>query len=60
MPVPVITVASGGLPVVQVVPGAPAPQAALPVFESPNGRGLAVTKVTAPKAGLAVTYTAAP
>jgi hypothetical protein len=39
---PVVTVASKGLPVVEVAAG----KLALPVTEAANGQGLAVTKVT--------------
>ena len=46
---PVVMVAAGGLPVVGVAAG-------LPVTEAANGKGLAVTLVTAPKGGLGVTY----
>jgi hypothetical protein len=48
----VVTVASGGLPVVDVT--ATTPKLGLPVTETT--RGVAVTKVTAPKPGLAVVY----
>jgi hypothetical protein len=41
MSLPVVTVASRGLPVVEAVAG----KLALPVIEATNGRGLAVTKV---------------
>jgi hypothetical protein len=53
MALPVVTVASGGLPVVDVtsVP----PRTGLPVKEATNGRGIAVTKVTG-KPGLPVVY----
>jgi hypothetical protein len=54
MAMPVVTVAAGGLPVVDVtsVP----PMRGLPVTESTNGKGLAVTKVTGGKPGLPVVY----
>ena len=55
MPLPVVTVASGGLPVADVT--ATAPKLGLPVKEATNGYGIAVTKVAAGKPGLAVTYT---
>lgn len=54
MPVAVVTVASGGLPVVDV--SATTPTLGLPIIEASNGRGIAVTTVTAGKPGLAVTY----
>src|SRR5262245_45628376 len=57
MALPVVTVASGGLPVVDVT--AVAPMRGLPVTEATNNRGLAVTKVVGGKPGLAVVYTAA-
>jgi len=53
---PVVTVAAGGLPVVDVT--AASPRLGLGVTEAANGRGMAVTKVIAPKPGLAVTYVA--
>ena len=53
MSLPVVTVASGGLPVVDVT--AIAPRTGLPVIEATNGRGIAVTKVVA-KPGLPVVY----
>lgn len=52
----VVTVASGGLPVVDVT--AIAPKRGLPVTEAANGRGVAVTKVTG-RPGLPVVYVAA-
>jgi hypothetical protein len=52
MALPVVTVASGGIPVVDVT--ATAPKLGLPVTETT--RGIPVTKVTAPKPGLAVVY----
>jgi hypothetical protein len=59
MATPVVTVASGGLPVVDVT--ATAPKLGLPVSEAPVPtlpafpKGVAVTKVVG-KPGLAVTY----
>ena len=58
MATPVVTVASGGLPVVDCT--AVAPLRGMPVTEATNGRGIAVTKVAAGKPGLAVVYTTAP
>jgi hypothetical protein len=55
MALPVVTVAAGGLAVVDVT--STPPKLSLPVSEAANGRGLAVTKVVG-KPGLAVTYTA--
>ena len=57
MAMPVVTVASGGLPVVDVT--ATTPKMGLPVSEAANGRGTPVTKVTG-KPGLAVTYVVPP
>ena len=62
MPLAVVTVASGGIPVVDVT--ATFPRLGLPVSEAATGRGLAVTKVT-PNAvglppGLPVTYVVPP
>ena len=54
MAITVITVVSGGLPVVDV--SATTPLLGAPVTEAANGRGMAVTKVTLPKGGLPVTY----
>ena len=51
MGMPVISVASGGLPVVETPLGKP-------VSEAANGRGVAVTKVIG-KPGLPVVYVAA-
>jgi hypothetical protein len=51
---PVITVASGGLPVVDVT--ATKPNLGIPVSEAANGKGIPVTKVIPPKGGMAVTY----
>jgi hypothetical protein len=55
MATPVVTVAAGGLPVVDVT--ATFPKLGLPVTEALNGRGIAVTKVAAN--GLPVTFKAA-
>ena len=55
MATPVVTVAAGGLPIVDVT--ATFPKLGLPVTEAPNGRGVAVTKVAAN--GLPVTFKAA-
>jgi hypothetical protein len=55
MATPVVTVAAGGLPVVDVT--ATFPKLGLPVTEASNGRGVAVTKVAAN--GLSVTFKAA-
>lgn len=52
MATPVVTVAAGGLPVVDVT--SLAPKLGLPVTEALNGRGIAVTKVAA--GGLPVTF----
>jgi hypothetical protein len=49
---PVVTVAAGGLPVVDVT--ATTPKLGMGVSEAT--RGIRVTKVTAPAPGLAVTY----
>lgn len=54
---PVVTVAAGGMPVVDVT--ATTPKLGLPVTEAANGRGVAVTKVTG-KPGLAVTFVVPP
>ena len=56
MALAVVTVASGGVPVVDVT--ATTPKLGLPVTEAL--RGIAVTKVTLPKGGLPVTYVAGP
>lgn len=53
MGLPVVTVASGGLPVVDVT--AILPRTGLPVTEATNGKGIAVTKVVG-KPGLPVVY----
>jgi len=54
MSLPVVTVVSGGIAVVDVT--ATAPKLGLPVIEATNGRGIAVTKVTT--FGLPVTFEA--
>jgi Concanavalin A-like lectin/glucanases superfamily len=51
MSIPVVTVASGGLPVVEMAAG----KLGLPVTEATNGRGIAVTKVVG-KPGLPVVF----
>ncbi len=56
MATPVVTVASGGLPVVDVT--ASTPKLGLPVTEALNGRGIAVTKVAG--GGMPVTFSTAP
>jgi len=55
MGMPVVTVAAGGLAVVDVT--ATTPKLGMPVTETASGRGVAVTKVTG-KPGLAVTFVA--
>jgi len=62
MATPVVTVAAGGIPVVDVT--AVAPLRGLPVSEATNGRGIAVTKVnmvaaTGKPPGMPVVYAAA-
>jgi hypothetical protein len=57
MTTPVVTVAAGGIPVVDVT--GTKPLLGLPVTEATNGRGTAVTKVTG-KPGLPVTFVAIP
>lgn len=52
MALPVITVAKGGIAVTDVT--SVAPKTGLPVTESANGRGIAVTKVAS--GGLPVVY----
>lgn len=54
----VVTVASGGLPVVDVT--ATTPKLGIPVSEAANGRGIAVTKRTLAQGGVPVTYVSAP
>jgi hypothetical protein len=56
MAVAVVTVASGGLPVIDVT--ATAPGLGLPVTEAPSG--IPVTKVTLPAGGLPVTFVVPP
>jgi hypothetical protein len=56
MALPVVTVASGGLPVVDVT--AAAPLRGMPITEVVGGRGMAVTKVSG-TLGLPVTYVTA-
>ena len=58
MALPVVTVASGGIPVVDVT--ATTPKLGMAVSEAAAGKGTAVTKVTAPAPGLAVTYVVPP
>lgn len=53
MATPVVTVASGGVPVVDVT--ASTPKFGVAVSEAAKG-GMAVTKVTGGRPGLAVTY----
>ena len=53
----VVTVASGGLPVVDVT--STTPKTGMAVTEASNGRGIAVTKVVG-KPGLPVTYVVPP
>ena len=55
MSLAVITVPSGGLPVVNVT--AVPPMRGLAVSESTNGRGVPVTQVAAGKPGLPVVFT---
>ena len=52
MATPVVTVASGGLPVIDVT--ATFPKLGLPVTEAFAGRGIAITKVAS--GGLPVTF----
>jgi hypothetical protein len=56
MAVAVVTVAAGGIPVVDVT--ATTPKLGTPVTEA--ARGIAVTKVTLPRGGLPVTYVVTP
>ena len=58
MALAVVTVAAGGIPVVDVT--ATTPKLGVPVSEAANGRGIAVTKVTLPRGGLPVTYVVPP
>jgi len=55
---PVVTVAAGGLPVIDVT--GTFPRLGLPVTEALNGRGTPVTKVVAPRMALAVTFVVPP
>jgi hypothetical protein len=57
MGMPVVTVATGGMPVVDVT--ATKPLLGVAVTEVANGRGVAVTKVTG-KPGLPVTFVVPP
>ena len=57
MGMPVVTVASSGVPVVDVT--ATTPKLGVPVTEATNGRGMAVTKVVG-KPGLPVTFVVPP
>ena len=57
MGLPVVTVAAGGLPVVDVT--ATTPKFGVPVTEAANGRGIAVTKVVG-KPGMPVTFVVPP
>jgi hypothetical protein len=54
----VVTVAAGGLPVIDVT--ATTPKLGIPVSEAANGRGIPVTKVTLPKGGIPVTFVVPP
>jgi hypothetical protein len=61
MAVPVVTVASGGKPVVDVTADAGAiAKFGVAVSEAANGLGMPVTKVTPPKGGTPVIYVAPP
>lgn len=53
MALAVVTVAAGGIPVVDVT--AIAPKTGIPVTEAANGKGIAVTKVVG-KPGVPVVY----
>jgi len=55
---PVVTVAAGGLPVIDVT--GTFPRLGVPVSEAANGRGTPVTKVVAPRMALAVTFVVPP
>jgi len=57
MATPVVTVAAGGIPVVDVT--SIAPKTGMPVTEAANGLGVAVTKVVG-KPGLPVVYATTP
>lgn len=54
MALPVVTVASGGIPVVDVT--SVEPKTGIPVTEATNGYGIAVTKVTGTTPGTPVVY----
>ena len=54
----VVTVAAGGLAVIDVT--ATTPKLGVPVTEAANGKGIPVTKVTLPKGGLPVTFVVPP
>lgn len=54
----VVTVAAGGIPVVDVT--ATTPKLGVPVTEAANGKGIPVTKMTLPKGGIPVTYVVPP
>jgi len=56
MGIPVVTKASGGLPVIDVT--ATKPGLGVPVTEAANGKGIAVTKVNLAIGGLPVTFAA--
>jgi len=56
MGVSVVTVAAGGLPVIDVT--ATKPALGVPVTEAVNGLGISVTKVSLAVGGLPVTYVA--
>ena len=58
MGVAVVTVPSGGMPVIDVT--ATTPRLGVPVTEAANGRGIPVTKVTLPVGGLPVTFVVPP
>lgn len=58
MGMPVVTVASGGMPAVDVT--ATKPNLGLPVTEAANGFGVAITLVTGGKPGMAVTFVVPP
>ena len=58
MATPVVTVASGGIAVIDVT--ATTPKFGAPVSEAAPGRGIAVVKVVAPLKGLPVTFVVPP
>ncbi len=58
MAVAVVTVAAGGLAVIDVT--ATTPKLGMPVTEATTGRGIPVTKVTLPRGGLPVTFVVPP